>query len=176
MNVLHSVQPHCYTPCNTAPELRSLLPLDPSSFQDPYCISITFLSSILTSNLNSIFRTPYTQPCPTLPVVREQGSLVQDIEFISLILCLSYPTAFIYFRSLFPASVTCVTLSVMLQTVVFVFHISRSLFLFHCGFHLSVTLNAMMWPLLSPSNSTHCMLSTRYGILCHISCGTLIYV
>ena len=51
---------HCYTPCNTAPELQSLLPLDLSSFQDPYCISITFLSSILTTNLNSILRTPYT--------------------------------------------------------------------------------------------------------------------
>ena len=59
---------HCYTLCNTVLELRSLLPFDLSSFQHPYCISITFLSSILTSNLNSIFGTPYTWPCLTLPV------------------------------------------------------------------------------------------------------------
>ena len=31
---------YCYTLCNTAPELRSLLPPDPSLFQDPYCVSI----------------------------------------------------------------------------------------------------------------------------------------
>ena len=50
------------------------------------------------------------QPDSSCSGVREQGSLVGDIESISLILCLSYPTAFIYFCSLFPASVTCVTL------------------------------------------------------------------
>ena len=53
---------YCYTLCNTTPELQSLLPPNPTLFQDPYCISL------LTSNLNSIFRTPYIQPCPTLPV------------------------------------------------------------------------------------------------------------
>ena len=58
---VHTPQP-CYTLCNTVPELWSLLPPDLCSFQDPYCILI------LTSNLNSVFGTLYTQPCPTLPV------------------------------------------------------------------------------------------------------------
>ena len=39
----------CYTPCNTAPELRSTLPHDLGSFQDSYCVSI------LSTNLNSVF-------------------------------------------------------------------------------------------------------------------------
>ena len=45
---------YCYTLCNTAPELRSLPSLGLSLFQDPYCVSI------LTSNLNSVFGTLYT--------------------------------------------------------------------------------------------------------------------
>ena len=53
-NVTLRVTPHRNSnPC---------LPLTQVSFQDPYCISI------LTSNLNSIFRTLYTQPRLTLPI------------------------------------------------------------------------------------------------------------
>ena len=37
-------------------------------FQDPDFISITFLFSILTSNLDSGFGTLYTRPCLTLPI------------------------------------------------------------------------------------------------------------
>ena len=47
---------------------NSLLPLNHVRFQDPYFISITFLISILSLNLDSIFRTPYAQPSPTLPI------------------------------------------------------------------------------------------------------------
>ena len=50
----------CYTPCNTVPELRSLLPFDPCSFQDPHLVSITSLFSILTLTLDPVLRTPYT--------------------------------------------------------------------------------------------------------------------
>ena len=63
LTLSQSILPPCYTPCNTAPELWSPLPPDPSSFQDPYCVSL------LSSNLNSIFGTPCAQPSPTLPVL-----------------------------------------------------------------------------------------------------------
>ena len=52
----------CYTLCNTTLELRSTLLHDPNLFQDPYCISI------LSTNLNSVFKTPCARPCPTHPV------------------------------------------------------------------------------------------------------------
>ena len=52
----------CYTPCNTTPELWSTLPHGLSAFQNPYCVST------LSLNLNSVFRTPYARPSPTLPV------------------------------------------------------------------------------------------------------------
>ena len=50
--------PLYYTPCNTAPELQSPLPPDPSSFQNPYCVSL------LSSKPQFHF---WNSVCPTLP-------------------------------------------------------------------------------------------------------------
>ena len=51
-----------YTPCNTVLELRSTLPHDLGLFQDSCCVSI------LSTNLNPVFQTPYARPCLTLPI------------------------------------------------------------------------------------------------------------
>ena len=67
---------YCYTPCNTIPELRSLLPLDPCSFPRPL-LHIHYFP-ILHSNFkpwfcfwNSIYLTlpdpPHSMPVPVYP-------------------------------------------------------------------------------------------------------------
>ena len=57
-------------------------PLTHVCFQDPYFISITFLFSILTLKLDSIFRTLYTQPCLTLPIPCRFPSTMTNISAI----------------------------------------------------------------------------------------------
>ena len=73
---------------------RNSNPYSPSThvrFQDPYFVSITFLFSILTLNLDSIFETPYTQPVPPcsmpVPIYHGQGFCNPVSDLLIPLLC-----------------------------------------------------------------------------------------